>query len=99
MKYRIPLIKNKYKYTADIVLDTVTYTFHFSYNARYGRWIMGVGDQIKGIPLLSGIDLLDQYKYLDVPQGRLEMIDTDGSFREADISNIGDSVILQYTSL
>ena len=95
--FTIPLIKDIYQYTPEITIEGVTYTFHFNYNRRYGRWTMGIEGQFLAVPLLSGIDLLGQLKHLDVPQGRLEMIDKEGKFNEADLTNLGDTLIMQYT--
>ena len=51
-------------------LDGTTYNFRLTYDsAQDGCWILDIGDEnsvilIAGIPLVSGVDLLAQYRYL-----------------------------------
>lgn len=56
-------------------LSGVTYNFRLVYNGAHdGSWIMDIGDGngailVAGIPIVSGVDLLSQYRYLGFPGG------------------------------
>jgi hypothetical protein len=57
----------------------VTYTFHFKYNKAMQCWIMDIRDGndfpiggtggLDGIPLVTGTDLLGQFRYLGIGGG------------------------------
>ena len=86
-----------YEFTKE--LDGVVYPFRLQYNRRIDSWIMDIVDVVNGIRLAGGQDLLKQFHHLDVPPGRLEVVDLDGMFAEPNKTNIGDRVILQYTEV
>jgi predicted Zn-dependent protease with MMP-like domain len=66
--YKVPLQAAPQKFT--IVLSGVTYTLTMQYrNTLMGGWILDIGDAnnnpiLQGIPLVTGVNLLDQYAYL-----------------------------------
>ena len=60
-------------------------------------WVMDVGDELTGVRVVGGIDLLKQFHHLDVPPGELTISDLDGLDREPTKETWGDRVILQYT--
>jgi hypothetical protein len=72
--YEIPLKPSNPTIFA-IDLDGTTYNFRFTYSdARDGAWILDVADAslnliLAGIPLVSGVDLLGQYRYLGFSGG------------------------------
>jgi len=57
--------------TFSIEIAGTTYQISFTYrNITEGGWIVGIDDTngnnlVDGIPLVPGVDLLDQYAYLD----------------------------------
>ncbi len=95
----IPLRNDLFDYSFSMELDTVTYQFKVRYIRRNSVWLLSVGDSVFNIPMLAGEDLLKQFHHLSVPEGKLNMIDLDGTSKDATRTNIGDRVILQYTEI
>lgn len=93
----IPLRNDIFFYEFSKELEGIVYNFRLKYNLRANSWALDIVDIINGIRLAGGQDLLKQFHHLDVPPGRLEVIDLDGKFQEPNKTNIGDRVILQYT--
>jgi len=93
----ISLRNDIFHYTFTKELNGVVYNFRIRYNRRIDSWILDFIDTVNGIRLAGGQDLLKQFHHLEVPPGSLEIIDLDGKFTEPEKTNIGDSVILQYT--
>ncbi|MCP4482080.1 MAG: hypothetical protein GY817_04675 [bacterium] len=68
-----------YKYR--IELDDSFFSFIFNFNGRRGRWyldILNANDEpvVNGICLLNGVNLLQQYRHLNIPKGDLFVFDT-----------------------
>lgn len=95
----IPLRNDIFHYSFTRELDGVVYLFRMRYNRRIDSWTLDFVDVVNSIRLAGGQDLLRQFKHLEVPPGRLEVIDLDGLFTEPDKTNLGDRVILQYTEV
>lgn len=93
----IPLRSDIFYYEFTKELEGVVYSFRLRYNLRADSWILDFIDIANAIRLTGGQDLLGQLHHLDVPPGRLEIVDLDGMFAEPNKTNIGDRVILQYT--
>ncbi len=93
----IPLRADIFQYSFTKELDGVVYSFRIGYNLRTNSWKMNIDDLVKGLRLSGGVDLLKQFKHLDLPQGELRLVDLDGLGREPNKTNLGDRVILQYT--
>lgn len=72
--YEIPLSPRPQRMT--IPLGGVTYQLRFGYaDEPEGGWFMDIADAggnplVLGVPLVTGTDLLQQYRYLGIP-GRL----------------------------
>lgn len=73
-KYEIPLQpSNPTIFSID--LDDVTYSFRMTYNeAQEGSWILDIADAnlnliLSGVPMVSGVDLLAQYRHLGFTGG------------------------------
>jgi hypothetical protein len=67
-------------FTYDIFIDTKTYRFEFKWNARGEYWLMNILTTedviiVSGVKLVLNYGLLSDYKYLDVPQGDLFVVD------------------------
>ncbi len=66
--YEIPL--QAYPQTLSIMLGGVTYQLTLQYrNSAIGGWVLDIADSastpiLQGIPLVTGVDLLAQYRYL-----------------------------------
>lgn len=95
----IPLRNDIFHYSFTKELDGLVYSFRMRYNRRIDNWTLDFIDVANGIRLAGGQDLLRQFKHLEVPLGRLEVIDLDGKFTEPNKTNLGDRVILQYTEI
>lgn len=95
----IPLRSDIFYYEFTKELDGVVYAFRLQYNLRIDSWTLSIVDVVNGIRLTGGQDLLGQLHHLEVPPGRLEIVDLDGMFTEPSKTNIGDRVILQYTEV
>ncbi|MHC4397898.1 MAG: phage baseplate plug family protein [Planctomycetota bacterium] len=92
----IPLRNDIFYYSFTKELDGVVYSLRLQYNRRIDSWILDFIDIVNGIRLAGGQDMLKQFHHLEVPPGRLEIVDLDGKFTEPNKTNIGDRVILQY---
>lgn len=95
----IPLRSDIFHYSFTKELDGVVYSFRISYNRRIDSWTLDFINTVNGIRLAGGQDLTRQFKHLDVPPGKLEVVDLDGKFTEPNKTNLGDRVILQYTEV
>lgn len=93
----IPLRSDIFYYEFTKELQGVVYSFRLRYNLRIDSWILGFVDVVDSLRLAGGQDLLGQLHHLEVPPGRLEVVDLDGMYAEPNKTNIGDRVILQYT--
>lgn len=95
----IPLRSDIFYYSFTKELDGLVYSFRIRYNRRIDSWNLDFIDTVNGIRLAGGQDLTRQFKHLDIPPGRLEVIDLDGKFTEPNKTNLGDRIILQYTEV
>lgn len=92
----IPINKSRYYWTQQSEFDGVTYDLRFRYNLRMNLFIMDFIGILEGIPLLNNPDLLDGFRHLDLPQGKLSIIDKEGLDRQPTLETFGDSVVLAY---
>jgi hypothetical protein len=64
-----------------VTLSGVLYNMRFTYDIAQDRcWILDIGDAdgallVAGIPLVTGVDLLSQYRYLGIPGALLVTTD------------------------
>lgn len=64
-----------------VTLSDVPYNMRLTYDiAQDGCWILDIGDAngsllIAGIPMVTGVDLLSQYRYLGIPGALLVTTD------------------------
>jgi hypothetical protein len=67
----IPVVPSQAQRFA-VTLGGVSYNIRLTFNAAQGAcWILDIGDAdgnllVAGIPLVSGVDLLAQYRYLGI---------------------------------
>jgi hypothetical protein len=97
----LPLRNDRYHYQFRISLDDTFYRFEIHYNAHDGSWYFDLRND--GETLLVGghriklhADVLRYHRHLDVPQGTLQVIDTQDDDVEPDAENFGVRVIMQY---
>ena len=57
---------------------------------RTGAWYLDIDDTIFGVKLVSGIDLLDPYKYINaLPPGKLGVFRNSGTGSKPSFNNFG----------
>lgn len=78
-------------------LEDVTYSFIVQYNSRQDRFVMGIGDDAKGITIQNGVDMLQQTHHLEVPPGELKLVDLDGLNRDPTRETFGSRITFVYT--
>lgn len=66
--YEIPL--SPQPQTFNIALAGTTYGFAVTWNAQNASWIIGITDAsgnpiLSGIPMVTGVDLLEQFQHLN----------------------------------
>lgn len=88
-------------YNQRVELDGVIYNLIIRYNERMARWILDIQDQeendiLIGIPMLTGVPLLQQYTKTDLPPGDFLLLHRDGTDINAEREDLGDSVNLYY---
>jgi|SRR5215471_208730 len=70
--YEIPLTPRAQKMT--LMMGNAQYTMHFRFNRITDTWILDVNDSadnglVHGIPLVTGVDLFGQLRYLGIGGG------------------------------
>lgn len=78
-------------------LEGVVYEFTLRYLKLIDQWILDVGEDLKGVSVVGGVDLLKFYKHLNVPKGELRVVDIDGLGRDPSEETLGESLVLRYT--
>jgi len=74
----------------------------YAWNERDGSWYASFANdasvlQIASRRLVLGSDLLRAFRHREIPQGRLDLIDTTGANEQPLRDDLGDRVKLQYT--
>ena len=74
----------------------------YKWNPRIGFWMVDVANdtneaQIRNVKMCLGQDKLRIYKYRDVPQGELSVVDSTGTGTEPTLEDFGGRVMVQYT--
>jgi len=95
--FTIPL--SGYAETFSIALNNVTYQLTIQWR---GSWFMDIADSsntpiVSGISIVSVVDLLGSYGYLDIG-GSMYMVNTAGGDAPPTFTNIGTDCILQYVT-
>lgn len=94
----IPLVPD-YAYDQNVILEGLNTKFSFRWNFTDNAWYMDIviidtGTTIRGIKLVGGKNLLEQYAVTEL--GKLFMVDTEEKFANPDFDNIGDRFKLLY---
>ena len=98
---RLPLFPANFDHQYNIVLDGVTLTIEFHYNARADRWNINMFD-VEGVPIRHGIrlvigfDLLRRIALATKPLGELSMVDTTGQDIEPTAATLDVETQLRY---
>ena len=86
----IPLRSDIFQYTFTKELEGVVYKFTIGYNLRTNSWKFDIGNEIKGLRLCGGVNLLKPFYHLNVPPGELRIIDLDNNNSDPNKTNLGD---------
>lgn len=96
-------IDGEARYSIEIDLDEVTFNLDFEWNDRDQGWYMSIAD-VNGVALVSGrrviigYPLFDAYADARLPAGAFLALDTSDSDTEAGLNDLGDRVILTYST-
>lgn len=76
--YEIPLTPNAQ--TFDVSLGGIDYNMRLIWNSISACWVLDIADAsnnplVRGIPLVTGANLLGQYAYLGIPGGLTVTVD------------------------
>lgn len=99
--YEIPLDPSPQQFT--IALAGATYTITLSYREiDEGGWFIDLADAnnvpiLSGVPLVTGIDLLEQYGYLDIG-GSLYVFSDGDALATPTADNIGTTAHLYFAT-
>ena len=100
--YDIPVRKDIYSYSMEILLSDVLYTLKFEYNFRDLFWYMSIltpdgVSLLEGFKLVNDYDLLKQYRHIiGLPSGKFIVFDKMNTYADPTIDNFGDTCILIY---
>lgn len=99
--YQIPLSPQPQKQR--ISLSGVYYNLTVKWNIQTNCWILDIADvnnnpMISGMPLITGADLLAQYKYLNF-NGILIAACDNNMFQVPDITNLGTTGHLYFIAI
>jgi hypothetical protein len=95
-------VRNDYPaYEFQISLDGRVFFLAFRFNTRANRWIMDILNEsrtqlLMGIPLLTGLPLVQAYKRESLPGGAFYCVDLTGANRNPDRETLGVDVLLIY---
>lgn len=97
--YEIPLISQPQKLT--VSLAGTNYQLYVYWCVPLNSWIVDISDSqgeliAGGLPMVTGVDLLGQLKYLSIP-GALVVQSTGGApLADATFDNLGQTAILYF---
>ncbi len=71
-------------------LSGKSYKMNFRWSARSLSWSFDIDDNLKGVKLVNGIDLLEPYQYNeDLPPGKLGVVRNKGTDSKPGFFNFG----------
>jgi len=96
--YEIPLISHPQQLT--VTLAGTAYQMTVRWNAALATWMLDIANQngsplVQGIPLLTGRDLLSQYKYLGIG-GKLVVQTDQNAYALPTATNLGTDSHLYF---
>lgn len=103
MALELPTRTDLARYSFDVELDGVTFTFVFEWNDRDEGWYFSIrSTDVAATPLLSGrrvvvgYPLISIYRDTRLPAGTLVAIDTSSKNEDPGIADLGERVKLLY---
>lgn len=103
MILEIPVRVDTSNYKFNLDLEGVNYTFEFSLNQRWNKWMLKIFDNLEnlllsGIPMQTEVGLTTRFFIDNLFPGFLYVIDTEGTTEDMeDINDFGDRFKLLYT--
>jgi len=98
--FNIPIQNRTDANRLTVELSGVFYELRFLFNANESLWYMSIIKDsieiISAIKLVSGDNLLSQFRAYDIPAGKLFIEDKDGLYSDPNEANFGESVFLRY---
>lgn len=96
--------QGRFRWRLRFQLEAIWFRFQFTWNIRAGAWFLEMGSdqnvsQVRGIKMNLGTDKLQQYRYAEVPQGSLDVVDSSLTSTEPTLDSFGDTVLLRYTEV
>lgn len=96
--FEIPLSARSQRCT--VTLLNVTYNMAIQWRASAGQWVLDFNDAsgkpvIQGLPLVTGSDLLGQYRHLGIGGSLVVMLDS-GAGDAVTFNNLGTSAHLRF---
>ncbi|MBZ9633078.1 phage baseplate plug protein [Clostridium sp. FP1] len=103
--YIVPLTPSpNQSFTCTIPIDgkSITFNFFLRYNTLAQYWIMELYDTKKNtiivsVPLICGLNLLEQYSYLRIGSAYIYKVDTTLKTNKPDDTNLGTYFILVWS--
>ena len=100
--YEIPVEAGVPAQRFQLPLQDKIYWFELTFNTRMGRWLMDIENEtlvplVRGIPLLTGMSLLDGYTSDALPPGVFVCVDLGNKDRHPDRDNFGIDLKLYYS--
>lgn len=103
--YVVPLTNSpNQKFSCTIPVDgkSITLNFFLTYNSQAGYWTMDLYDTkqnpiIVSIPLLCGLNLLEQNSYLNIGSAYICKTDSTLASNKPDSSNLGTIYLLMWS--
>lgn len=74
-------------YSQSVVLDGKSYLLTFRWSGR--SWFLDIDSTLKGVKIVTGIDILAPYHYKDIPPGKLGAIRNSGTESKPTLLNFG----------
>jgi hypothetical protein len=104
MAVLIPLTtdpNNTFSSTIPVNGKNVTFYFFLRWNAQANYWVMDLSDSsknpiISSIPLISGINILEQYDYLKIGKAYIVSNDSSSQSDIPDTTNLGTQFVLVW---
>ena len=97
----IPTRRDLPAYTYRIDLEGVTYTFSFNYNARMGKWLVSVADElgaalVSGVPIIVNWPLFARFSIAGMPPGDIAAYDSSNQSEDPGRFDLGARVKMVY---
>ncbi len=101
MTFEIPVRSDFPAFSFQIDLEEIPFTLTFQFNDRIERWVMDIGDEegvdiLTGIPVHTGVPLIDEFVKDKLPPGEFIAVDETGMDRDAGRNDLGNEVKLLY---